>query len=179
MRNTQRAQKENIKPSKAKYAALYGLLIALSFALSWLEHLLPLPVGVPGVKLGLANLVVVTALYILPAKKAFPIAAARILLAGLTFGNAFSLLYSAAGGLLSFFVMLLLKRTKLSVAGVSVAGGVSHNIGQLVVAAFVVGVSRLLYYLPVLLAAGLAAGLLIGLIASPVVARLQKAVPRL
>lgn len=163
-----------MKNAKAKNAALYGLLIALSFALSYLEHLLPLPVGIPGVKLGLANLVVVTALYLLPAKKAFPVAAARILLAGLTFGNAFSLLYSLAGGLLSFFVMLLLKRTPLSVTGVSVAGGVSHNIGQLAVAAFVVGTARIVYYLPVLLGAGLGAGLLIGLVAGPVIASLRK-----
>lgn len=163
-----------MKQSKAKNVALYGLLIALSFTLSYLEHLLPLPVGIPGVKLGLANLVVVTALYIMPAKKAFPIAAARILLAALTFGNAFSLLYSAAGGLLSFFVMLALKRTKLSVAGVSVAGGVSHNLAQLAVAAFAMGTGRLLFYLPVLLAAGLGTGLLNGLIATPVIRQLKK-----
>ena len=163
-----------MKRIKAKNVALYGLMIALSFTLSYLEHLLPLPVGIPGVKLGLANLVVVTALYIMPAKKAFPIALVRILLAGLTFGNAFSLLYSLAGGLLSFFVMLALKRTKLSVAGVSVAGGVSHNLAQLAVAAFAMGTGRLLYYLPVLLAAGLGTGLLNGLIASPVIARLKR-----
>ena len=163
-----------MKRIKAKNVALYGLMIALSFTLSYLEHLLPLPVGIPGVKLGLANLVVVTALYIMHEKKAFPIALVRILLAGLTFGNAFSLLYSLAGGLLSFFVMLALKRTKLSVAGVSVAGGVSHNLAQLAVAAFAMGTGRLLYYLPVLLAAGLGTGLLNGLIASPVIARLKR-----
>ena len=123
-----------MKHSRAKEIALYGLLIALSFTLSYFEHLLPLPVGIPGVKLGLANLVVVAALYLLGAKKAFPVAVVRILLAGLAFGNAFSLLYSLAGGLVSFFVMLLCKRTKLSPVGVSVAGGVSHNLGQMAVA---------------------------------------------
>ncbi len=163
-----------MKQSKAKTAALYGLLIALSFTLSYLEHLLPLPVGIPGVKLGLANLVVVTALYLLGAKKAFPVAVVRILLAGLAFGNAFSLLYSLAGGLLSFFVMLLGKRTKLSPVGVSVAGGVSHNVGQIAVAAAVMRTARIVYYLPVLLGAGLGTGLLIGLIAAPVIRRLKK-----
>ena len=172
--NTKAERVRVMKPSKSKYPALCGLMIALSFALSYLEHLLPLPVGVPGVKLGLANLVVVMALYLLPVKQAFFIAAARVLFAGLTFGNAFSLLYSAAGGALSFLAMLLLKRTRLSAAGVSVAGGVSHNIGQLIVAAFAMGTARLAYYLPVLLASGLGAGLLVGLIAAPVIDRLRK-----
>ena len=163
-----------MKQSTAKKIALCGLMIALAFVLSYFESLLPLPVGVPGVKLGLANLAVVAALYLLPPGQALLIAAARILLAGLTFGNAFSLLYSLAGGLLSFLVMLLCKRTPLSVVGVSVAGGVSHNIGQIAVAALAMRTARIVYYLPVLLAAGVGTGLLIGLVASPVIRRLQK-----
>ena len=163
------------RSERTKTVALIGLMIALSFTLSWLEHFLPLDLGVPGIKPGLANIVVVAALYTLPVQKALPVALVRIMLAGLTFGNAFSLLYSLAGGLLSFSVMLLLKKTRLSPAGVSVAGGVSHNLGQFAVAAAVLKTRGLLYYLPVLLLAGLVAGLLVGLIASPVIKRLQSA----
>ena len=163
-----------MKNSKAKNAAFFGMMIALAFTLSYLESLLPFHFGVPGVKLGLANLVVVVALYIKNEKTALPVAVIRILLAGLTFGNTFSLLYSLSGGLLSFGVMCLAKRTKLSVVGVSTAGGVAHNIGQIIVAAVVMGTAKIAYYLPVLLIAGTVTGVLIGIIAKLIIDRLQK-----
>lgn len=144
-------------------------MIALAFTLSYLESLLPFSLGIPGVKLGLANLVVVVSLYTLGEKQAFPIAIIRILLAGFTFGNTYSLIYSLCGGLLSFAVMCLAKRTKLSEAGVSVAGGVSHNIGQIAAAAVLMGTAKIVYYLPVLLIAGVITGLLIGLLAGRII----------
>ena len=163
-----------MKNSKAKKAALFGLLVALAFVFSYLESLLPFNFGIPGVKLGLANLVVVVALYTMGEKVAFPVAVIRIVLAGLTFGNAYSLAYSLAGGLLSFGVMALAKRTRLSPVGVSMLGGVSHNIGQIIVAAVLMGTYRIAYYLPVLLGAGLLTGLLLGLAASLIIDRLKK-----
>ncbi len=159
----------------ARDLATVGLMIALAFTLSWLESLIPFSFGVPGVKLGLSNLVVVTALYALPLRRSFPVALARILLAGLLFGNGFSLIYSLAGGMLSFGVMLLLKRGAFSPAGVSVAGGVSHNLGQFAAACILLGTNGLFYYLPVLLASGLVTGLLIGGVALPVIRRLDRA----
>lgn len=161
-----------MKNNKAKNAALFGMMIALAFTLSYLESLLPFHFGIPGVKLGLANLVVVAALYLKNEKTAFPVAVIRILLAGLTFGNTFSLLYSLCGGLLSFAVMCLAKRTRLSVIGVSTAGGVAHNIGQIAVAAVVMGTAKIVYYLPVLLVAGTVTGVLIGIAAKMTLDRL-------
>ncbi len=142
--------------------ALYGLLVALAFILSYVESLLPV-VGVPGVKLGLANLVVLVALYALSSRDALVCAVLRIVLVGFTFGSPASMLYSLAGGMCSFLVMSVLKRTdKFSILGVSVAGGVCHNLGQLAVAMLVLRTPPLLWYLPVLLASGVLTGTLIG-----------------
>lgn len=160
--------------NKSKKIALFGIMVALAFTFSYLESLIPFNFAIPGVKLGLANLVVVVALYIMKPTEAFFIAIIRILLAGLTFGNVYSLAYSLCGGILSFVVMLLVKKTKLSVIGVSMLGGVCHNIGQIIVAAIVMETARIAYYLPVLLGAGLVTGLLMGIISRLVVNRFEK-----
>lgn len=158
---------------KSKRAALCGLLIALAFVFSYLESLIPINIGVPGVKIGLANLVVVTAIYTLNKRDAFFISMVRILLSGLIFSGAFSLLYSFAGGILSFFVMLLAQKNKrLSVTGVSVLGGAVHNTGQILVAAIVMQTAGLIYYLPVLLASGAVSGTLIGIVSNIIIDRL-------
>ncbi|MCH5321564.1 MAG: Gx transporter family protein [Eubacterium sp.] len=163
-----------MKPDKAKKIALYGLMVALAFTFSYLESLIPFNFGIPGVKLGLANLVVVVAVYIMKPPEAFSIALIRIFLAALTFGNVYSLAYSLCGGILSFIVMYFTKKTKLSVIGVSILGGIFHNIGQLIVAAFVMETIRLAYYLPVLLIAGLITGLLIGIVSKLIIDRFEK-----
>ncbi len=148
-------------------------MIALAFTLSYLESLLPLSIGIPGVKLGLANLVVVVALYKLTPYEAFAIAIIRIVLAGLTFGNAYSMIYSLCGGLLSFFAMLLIMKAELSVIGVSILGGTAHNIGQIVAAAVLMGTDKIVYYLPVLLIAGLVTGFLIGGVSKVLIERIK------
>ena len=159
---------------KSKKVALFGLMTALAFVFSYLESLIPLNIGIPGIKLGLANLVVVTAIYILPKKDALIVAVIRIILAGLTFGGVSTMLFSLAGGLLSFTVMVILQKTdKFSVLGVSVAGGIFHNVGQIIVAAFVMETAQLVYYLPVLVISGVITGLLIGVI-SGITVRLLK-----
>ena len=159
---------------KARRVALYGMLTALAFILSYVESLVPVTVGIPGVKLGLANLVVVIALYTLDLKGAFIISVVRIVLSGLTFGGLFSMLYSLAGGLLSFAVMAILSRKKLlGTVGVSVCGGVAHNIGQLLVAMAVLETESVWYYFPVLLISGSVAGVLIGLLGGWMTGRVQ------
>lgn len=163
-----------MKNNKAKKIALFGMMVALAFTFSYFESLIPLDFVVPGVKLGLANLVVVIALYLMKPGEAFSIAIIRIFLAGLTFGNVYSIAYSLCGGILSFLVMYLVRKTKLSVIGVSMLGGICHNIGQIIVAAIVMGTSRLAYYLPVLLVAGLITGLLLGVISKLVIERFEK-----
>ena len=153
-----------------------ALFIALAMILSYLEALIPFNFGIPGIKLGLANLVVVIALYTLGARQAFAISVIRILLVSVTFGNMSAMMYSMAGGLLSFLIMYLLSRSShFSTAGVSVAGGVSHNAGQLIVAALIVENLNLMLYIPVLIIAGVLTGLLIGVIASKVIPPVRKA----
>lgn len=159
---------------KGRNIALFGMMVALAFTFSYLESLIPFNFGIPGVKLGLANLVVVVALYTMKPGEAFFIAVVRIFLAGLTFGNVYSLAYSLCGGILSFVVMALVRKTKLSIVGVSMLGGICHNIGQIAVAAIVMETERIAYYLPVLLAAGLATGLLLGIVAKLIVDRVDK-----
>lgn len=144
---------------------------------SYLETLIPFNFGIPGIKLGLANLVVVTAMYTVGEKQAFAISVIRIILAGLTFGGVFSLVYSLAGGILSFFAMLLAKRCKaLSITGVSIIGGSVHNIGQIAAAAVVMQTYRIVYYLPVLLLSGAVTGAVIGIVSGIIVNRLNKVI---
>ncbi len=143
--------------------ALYGLLVALAFVFSYLETLVPVPIGIPGIKLGLANGVTLTALYLLRPVDALVVSCLRILLAGLTFGSPVSMLYSLCGGLLGFMTMWLCQKSRrFSVVGVSLAGGVAHNVGQLLLAALVLGARAVAWYVPVLLVAGLITGGLIG-----------------
>ena len=157
-----------------KQIARIAMLVAVAFVLSYIESVLPLNLGVPGVKAGFSNIVVVLCLYEGSMKETIGISFVRILLVGLTFGNLYSLLYSLAGGLLSLIVMVLLKRSvRFSTCGVSVAGGVSHNIGQIIVAMIVLQTEKIIYYLPVLLVSGVIAGVVIGLIASMLVKRLH------
>lgn len=161
--------------NKGTTAALLGMMLALALLCSYIETLLPLPLAVPGIKIGLANLVVLTALYLLGAKEAFAVSMARIILSGFLFGNMFAVVYSLAGGILSFCVMLLLKQVwKYHILTVSVAGGISHNLGQLLVAALVVENANLLYYMSVLFFSGLATGAVIGLISREVILRLNE-----
>ena len=162
---------------KTKKIAYLGLLIALAFVFSYIEFLIPVNIGVPGAKLGLANLVIIVALYTLNEKDAFVLSMIRIVLVGFTFANLASMLYSLAGGILSYVAMVIAKRTqKLSITGVSVIGGVFHNVGQIIMAIWVVKTASLVYYLPVLMVSGIAAGVAIGVLGGMVTKRIKKIV---
>lgn len=157
-----------------KQLAEYGLLIALALVLSYVEALVPFSVAVPGVKLGLANIVVVFALYRLGKAEAFTISILRVLLMTFMFGNAFALFYSLSGAVLSFGVMLLLlKIGRFSSIGVGIGGGVFHNIGQILCAMALLGTKQIAYYLPVLLISGTVAGIAIGVIAGILIKRVK------
>lgn len=154
-------------------AAYFGVFTALALIFSYVELLIPIQFGVPGMKLGLANLVIVIFLCKRNAKEAMLLSIVRILLAGFMFSNLFSILYSLAGGILSLIVMAVLKKTEtFSVIGVSIAGGVAHNMGQLVIAMLVVETYRVGYYFPVLLITGMVTGMLIGVISNEVLKRM-------
>ena len=153
----------------------FGVFTALALLFSYIESLIPFHIGIPGVKLGLANLIIVIALYKMNARQAFLLSVTRIVLAGFLFGNLFSILYSLAGGMLSLIVMILLKKQNgFSVMGVSVAGGVFHNVGQLVIAMLVTESLNLVYYVPVLMISGLITGIFIGIIANEMLKRLRR-----
>lgn len=154
--------------------AYFGVFTALALIFSYIETLIPISFGIPGVKLGLANLIIVIALYKIPLREVYVLSVVRVLLSGVLFGNYFSIAYSLAGGLLSLTVMALLKKTGgFSVIGISIAGGVCHNSGQLVVAMIVVETFAMSYYMPVLLVAGLITGFLIGVVADQVLRRIS------
>lgn len=160
---------------KTKRIACLGLFIALAFVLSYVEYLLPLNIGIPGAKVGFANLVVMVALYTLGKKDAALLSVVRVVLVGFTFGNLAMMLYSMAGALLSFIIMLMAKRTKLfSITGVSVLGGVFHNVGQIIVAMFVLETASLLYYLPFLIVIGTISGVVIGILSGMITTRVER-----
>lgn len=154
--------------------AYFGVFTALALIFSYVETLIPFHIGIPGVKLGLANLIIVIALYKMSLREAYLLSVTRVVLSGFLFGNLFSIIYSLAGGLLSLSVMAFMKhKGGFSVMGVSIAGGVFHNIGQLVIAMAVVETFSVVYYIPVLLTAGLLTGLVIGIAANEMLKRLK------
>lgn len=162
---------------KTKKIAYIGLMIALAFVFSYIEFLLPIHIGIPGVKLGLANLAIIVCLYTLGDKEAFLLSVIRIVLVGFTFANMSMMMYSLAGGILSFVIMWLAKKTnKLSMTGVSVLGGVFHNVGQILLAMWVLETESLLYYLPVLIVSGVVAGVVIGILGALIAKRIKKLV---
>lgn len=145
-----------------------AIFTAVAFIFSYIESLFPLPIPFPGIKLGLANLIIVLVLYRDGFEHAFIVSMIRNILNACTFGSLFSFFYSLAGSILSLILMALLKNRKhlrLSTVGVSIAGGILHNIGQFAVASCLVGFSAILPYLPFLYFAGFLAGALIGIFA--------------
>ncbi len=157
----------------AKKTVFYGMFLAAALVTAYIERLIPLNPGVPGVKLGLANIVTMVLLYTVGLQAAAVITGTRILLSGILFGSGFSMVYSAAGAALSMAVMFILKKTdRFGATGVSVAGGVFHNLGQILVAMAVLETGSLIYYFPVLIISGTAAGLVIGIISGILIKRL-------
>ena len=155
-----------------KKTALLGLFSALAIIFGYVELLIP--TGIPGVKLGLANLAVLFLLMRYSWREAALVSAIRILVIGFLFTNAFSILYSLAGAALSLLVMALLKRSPhFSVFGLSMAGGIAHNVGQLLVAMAVVENLSLIYYAPILLISGVLTGFLIGALTTGVLKRIK------
>lgn len=154
-------------------AVQFGVFTALALLFSYIESLIPFHIGIPGVKLGLANLIIVVVLYKTEYKQAYLLSVTRVILAGFLFGNLFSILYSLAGGLLSLSMMILAKRKDgYSVIGVSVIGGVFHNVGQILMAMLVTESWKLIYYLPVLLLFGVLTGIAIGVVSKEMLNRL-------
>lgn len=154
----------------SRKVAYCGVLTALAMILGYVEMAVNFNFAIPGIKLGLANVISVIGLYILSPGYIFVILISRIMLSGLLFGNMMSITYSLAGGLLSLVIMVVMKKMKIfSVYGISMAGAVSHNIAQVLVASVYVNNIHVMYYTPVLLIAGVVTGFLIGIISKRVI----------
>ena len=150
-----------------------GMLVALAMVLGFVETLIPINFGVPGMKLGLANIVVVIALFLFDIKTAVVVSILRIILIAMTFGNMSMMFYSIAGASLSLLSMIAISKIKsFSLISVSIVGGIMHNVGQIICAAFVVRTNGVFTYLPVLIIAGLVSGALIGIVAGLILVRL-------
>ena len=153
--------------------SLYGIMIALALILSYVEAQVPAFFAIPGMKLGLTNVVVVVALYMIDAKSAMFINVVRIILVSLLFGTAMSFAFSIAGGMLSTVIMILLKKSdKFSTVGVSAAGGITHNIAQILVAMVLLGTKAIAWYLPILWISGVLTGVVIGIISGIIASRI-------
>ena len=159
---------------KTRKLTVMALSVALAMILSFVESQIPSFVPIPGVKVGLANIIVVFALYKLGWKEAFVISLLRVMLISILFGHLASFFYSMAGAVLSFIGMVLLKKTgRFSHIAVSVTGGVLHNVGQIAMACILLGTNAIAYYLPFLILSGTIAGVLIGLLAALLVDRIR------
>ena len=159
-----------------KKLALLGILTATAMMLSYIEFLIP-PIysAVPGIKLGLANIAVIFALFRFGWKEAEALSLVRVVLVSLLFGSVGAMLYSLAGAVLSLAVMALLRRIdRFSTVGISVAGGVAHNAGQILMAMLILQTKQLLGYLPVLAVSGIAGGVLTGLAAALLIRRIPE-----
>lgn len=162
------------KKNTAQQTATYGLFLATALLLGYIESIIPIQIPIQGVKLGLANAAILFLLYLYGPKEAFCISILRILLSGFLFSNMAAILYSLSGGLFSLLIMTLIRKISgFSVIGVSIAGGVAHNIGQLVVAMVVLESVNLVFYFPILLVSGVVTGMLIGIVVKELLPKLK------
>jgi len=151
-----------------------GLLTAMMLVLGFIESLLPVAAGVPGIKLGLSNGVLLFALYMLDAPTAFVLMLLKVLLSGLLFGGVSAMMYALAGGVASMLGMILLKKLRFSLITVSMLGAVLHNLGQVVLAMIILETDQLLYYMAILLFVGLACGAVTGVAAKATIGHMKK-----
>lgn len=164
-----------MKQKTRRYAVL-GLVTAVALVLSYVEAILP-PIwsAVPGIKIGLPNIIIIFILYKIGLKDAITVSAIRLFLVALLFGNAMTLVYSVAGAALSLGLMALCKKVNLfSMVGVSIVGGVAHNLGQILVAMAIFETSQIGYYMLVLAVTGTIAGVFVGIAASIILKRFER-----
>lgn len=154
--------------------ALCGLLTAMMLVLGFIESLIPVAAGVPGIKLGLSNGVLIFALYMLDAPTAFVLMIVKVVLSGLLFGGVSAMLYAMAGGVLSMLTMMLLKKFNFHMVVISMFGAVMHNVGQVVMAMLVLQTPKLMYYMAILMLVGLATGAVTGIAAKATISHIKK-----
>lgn len=162
--------------SYSKKIALLGMLLCVSLILSYLESLIPINGAIPGMKIGLANIVTIIVLYKYGYKEAFVIGITRVVISGFMFSGLSTIIYGIAGTVFSIFTMMFAQKIiKLAIVGTSVIGGMFHNIGQIIVGAIVIENASIFYYLPILLISGLVTGMLVGFVSGIIYNSLKKA----
>ena len=165
----------NATQKQARRIAICGMLLALMLILGFVESQLPVAAGIPGVKLGLSNGVLIFAVYMLNVPTAYLLMGLKVLLSGMLFGNPSAMMYAFAGGVLSLTVMCLLSRMKgLSPVVISMVGGLCHNVGQVALAMVILNTPKLMYYMAILMVVGMITGLATGLAANGIIRRFQK-----
>ncbi|MCI3919428.1 Gx transporter family protein [Paenibacillus sp. TRM 82003] len=169
----------NLSPSDAalRRTVVVSMFAAVAVVLGMVEALIPFQTGIPGAKLGLGNIMVLTCLYFLRGRDALTLILLKTVITSFLLGTFSSFLFSFAGALLSFagmYVLLKLGKDRFSLIGVSIVGGILHNVGQLGTATFVLGTSKIFYYLPFLMLSGIATGVFVGLAARYLIASLKK-----
>ena len=149
----------------SKKISYYSVFASLAILMGYVEAVVQIPVPIPGVKLGLSNIIVLLCMYVMGVKEAFYISIVRVVVSALLFRGFLGVWYSLAGAFLSYFTMIIAYKLKnISVIGVSVVGGIFHNIGQITVAYFMLGRNVVIYLIPVLIISGVITGFIIGII---------------
>ena len=164
----------NRKRFNVQRVALCGLLTAMMLVLGFIESLIPVAAGVPGIKLGLSNGVLMFALYMLDAPTTFVLMIVKVVLSGLMFGGVSAMMYAMTGGILSVLTMILLKRFGIHIIVVSMFGAVMHNVGQVTMSILVLQQPRLIYYMAILMIVGLGTGVVTGVAASTTLKHIKK-----
>lgn len=150
-----------------KKIAIIAIFITLALVLSYVDSLIPLAIMVPGIKIGLANIVIILSLYMIGEKETILISTIRVILSSLLFGTILTFAYSMTGAILSLIIMIILKKkTTLATMTISIIGAVSHNIGQIIMAVMIMSTKEIIYYLPILMITGVISGTIIGILAS-------------
>ena len=165
----------NATQKQARRIAICGMLLALMLVLGFVESQLPVAAGIPGVKLGLSNGVLIFAVYMLNVPTAYLLMGLKVLLSSMLFGSPSAMMYAFAGGLVSLTAMCLLSRMKgLSPVVISMVGGLAHNVGQVLLAMFILNTPKLIYYMAILMVVGMITGLATGLAANGIIHRFRK-----
>lgn len=150
-----------------KKIAIIAIFITLALVISYVDSLIPLAIMVPGIKIGLANIVIILSLYMIGEKETILISTIRVILSSLLFGTMLTFAYSMTGAILSFIIMVILKKkTTLATMTISIIGAVSHNIGQIIMAVIIMSTKEIIYYLPILMITGVISGTIIGILSS-------------
>ncbi len=161
-----------LKTNELAYLAVFT---SLAIVFGYIERMFPSPVPIPGVRLGIANTIIIIILYSNALKSAFVVNITRIIVSGVLFGGISGIIYGLAGGALSLCAMYAAKKSSsFGIIGVSIFGGVFHNIGQICIAALVVWNAKLFYYIPILIISGVITGIIIGMLAGGVIKRINK-----